>query len=318
MSANVQPHPRTAKGEREDKCQPATSHFGRASAGIPIGKHKDNEVLASPSFARIFVTHHESQPPGACPEKRLRLFGRHHHATISHHLIPTGTMPTISDRYPEYQATARLDELRATEYSYLDSQGHVYLDYTGSGLAASAQIRHHNERLSQNLYGNPHSSNPTSAAATEAMDRTRARILAHLNASPDEYTVIFTVDDHGGPLRLGKVVDERIVAMESAAARISLRTGCFCNPGAGEAAFELDFKGVRKLSITRKLSRSRQASGGLDQFIDALGMPYLGAIRVSFGLASNVADVDKFFGFAEKTYKDRVITELGLPPRIQC
>ncbi|KAH6623931.1 pyridoxal phosphate-dependent transferase [Chaetomium tenue] len=518
-------------------------------------------------------------------------------------------MPTISEKYPEYQATARLDELRATEYSYLDSQDHVYLDYTGSGLAASAQIRHHHERLSQNLYGNPHSSNPTSAAATEAMNRTRARILAHLNASPDEYTVIFTAnatgaarlvgeaypfskntrlvltaDNHnsvnglrefararGAPttyiplqqpslrtstsdtkpppsppslspssttksitqspphspspppsrssthhkpplgllaypaqsnftgvrhpltwIRLahqrgyhvlldaaaylptstldlssrdcqpdfvilswykvfgfptgvgclvarrdalgmlranrpwfaggtvqaamvgagaewhvlaggaegfedgtgnflgvpdvvfgldwlmggrvggvgvvgervrcltgwflerlgglrhadgramvrvygprdmvmrggtvafnfldaeGKVVDERIVAMESAAARISLRTGCFCNPGAGEAAFELDFKGVRKLSITRKLARSRQASGGLDQFIDALGMPYLGAIRVSFGLASNVADVDKFFGFAEKTYKDRVITELGLPPRIQC
>ena len=27
--------------------------------------------------------------------------------------------------YPDYAATARLDELRATEYSYLDSGGHI-------------------------------------------------------------------------------------------------------------------------------------------------------------------------------------------------
>jgi selenocysteine lyase/cysteine desulfurase len=110
----------------------------------------------------------------------------------------------------------------------------------------------------------------------------------------------------------GKVVDERIVAMESAAARISLRTGCFCNPGAGEAAFELNVKNARRLTKRGTMSE------GLGEFIDALGMPYLGAIRVSFGLASNVADVDKFFGFAEKTYKDRVIKDFVLPPRIQC
>ena len=33
--------------------------------------------------------------------------------------------------YPDYAATARLDELRAAEYSYLDAGGHTYLDYTG-------------------------------------------------------------------------------------------------------------------------------------------------------------------------------------------
>ena len=38
--------------------------------------------------------------------------------------------------YPDYATTSRLDELRATEYAYLDDGGHVYLDYTGSGLAA--------------------------------------------------------------------------------------------------------------------------------------------------------------------------------------
>lgn len=43
--------------------------------------------------------------------------------------------------YPDYADTARLDELRATEYGYLDAGGHIYLDYTGSGLAADTASR---------------------------------------------------------------------------------------------------------------------------------------------------------------------------------
>lgn len=51
------------------------------------------------------------------------------------------------------------------------------------------------------------------------------------------------VRDRGGTVSLnlldpqGVLVDERLVAAESAAEGISLRTGCFCNPG--EGAFEL-------------------------------------------------------------------------------
>ena len=35
--------------------------------------------------------------------------------------------------HPDYATTSRLDELRVNEYSYLDSGGHTYLDYTGAG-----------------------------------------------------------------------------------------------------------------------------------------------------------------------------------------
>jgi hypothetical protein len=45
--------------------------------------------------------------------------------------------------HPDYVTTSRLDELRATEYSYLDSTGHTYLDYTAAGLMADAQLRAH-------------------------------------------------------------------------------------------------------------------------------------------------------------------------------
>jgi selenocysteine lyase/cysteine desulfurase len=108
----------------------------------------------------------------------------------------------------------------------------------------------------------------------------------------------------------GKVVDERLVAIESAAARISLRTGCFCNPGGGENAFGLD------VAALRPLRRSRTSS--VDEYIRRLGIPSGGAIRVSFGLASTAADVDRFFAFAKKTYRDRVTTTDGLPPRDRC
>jgi hypothetical protein len=40
---------------------------------------------------------------------------------------------------PEYAATSAIDESRDREYSYLDERGHVYLDYTGAGLAARSR-----------------------------------------------------------------------------------------------------------------------------------------------------------------------------------
>src|SRR5689334_1590280 len=70
-------------------------------------------------------------------------------------------------RHPDYELTRALDRLRVTEYSYLDEQRQTYLDYTGAGLAAKAQLRAHQERLGGGVFGNPHSVNPTSAASTE-------------------------------------------------------------------------------------------------------------------------------------------------------
>jgi hypothetical protein len=45
----------------------------------------------------------------------------------------------------------------------------------------------------------------------------------------------------------GQVVDERLAAVEATAAKISLRTGCFCNPGAGEGTFGLDISALKPL-----------------------------------------------------------------------
>jgi selenocysteine lyase/cysteine desulfurase len=99
--------------------------------------------------------------------------------------------------YPDYASTSLLDELRAAEYSYLDQGEHVYLDYTGAGLPARVQIRAHAARMQSGCYGNPHSGSPSSKASTLLVEETRAAVLRHFNASPDDYAVIFTPNATG-------------------------------------------------------------------------------------------------------------------------
>jgi selenocysteine lyase/cysteine desulfurase len=111
----------------------------------------------------------------------------------------------------------------------------------------------------------------------------------------------------------GRLVDERLVSQEAAAAMISLRTGCFCNPGAGEAMFRLREGDLRQAGH----AVSRQVST-IDEYLDLLGLPVAGGIRVSFGLASNFADAHRFLRWAVSTYRDRTPSHDPLPPRLHC
>ncbi|WP_283133217.1 aminotransferase class V-fold PLP-dependent enzyme [Rhizohabitans arisaemae] len=452
---------------------------------------------------------------------------------------------------------ATLDELRATEYAYLDNEGHVYLDYAGAGIPADIQIREHADLLRGRCFGNPHSENPTSKAATDQVASVRRAVLSFFNADPDEYAVVFTagataacrlvgeaypfrrliltVDNHnsvnglgvfartgkaridrvpvdrhelrtspedvaralrrgrrglfaypaqsnfsgvrhpldwvdlaheyghdvlldaaayvptspldlsvvkpdympvswykvfgyptgtgcliarwdalrklrrpwfsggtvwgvsvaggwhrltsdetafedgtidflsipaigrgldwiqgigmreinlrvtrltgylltrlkelrhgdGSPMvrfygpahadrrggtvtvnfldRRGGIVDERAVARDAAAQGISLRTGCFCNPGASEAAFGLTRGALR--------AAMRQDVHDVETYLDRIRMPSGGAVRVSLGVASNVSDVEEFIRFAEETYRDTVPATDGLARRLRC
>ncbi|HEV8191083.1 MAG TPA: aminotransferase class V-fold PLP-dependent enzyme [Ktedonobacterales bacterium] len=105
---------------------------------------------------------------------------------------------------PEFAATRHLDELRATEYGRLDRADHVYLDYTGGGLYAESQVRAHADMLLDNVFGNPHSSNPTSLAMTRRVEQARAFVLSYFNASPDEYVAIFTLNASGALKLVGE------------------------------------------------------------------------------------------------------------------
>lgn len=107
-------------------------------------------------------------------------------------------------RYPAYAQTHALDVLRDREYARLDRLGHVYLDYTGGGLYAESQVREHLRWLSENVFGNPHSINPTSLAASAAIEEARALMLEFFHADPQEYEVIFTANASGALKLVGE------------------------------------------------------------------------------------------------------------------
>ncbi|MGE0812786.1 MAG: aminotransferase class V-fold PLP-dependent enzyme [Vicinamibacterales bacterium] len=96
------------------------------------------------------------------------------------------------------------DALRATEYARLDIAGHVYLDYTGGGLHAASQLRQHHAELETEVFGNPHSNNPTSQATTDRVARARAYVLEYFRAPADEYLVIFTSNASGALRQVGE------------------------------------------------------------------------------------------------------------------
>jgi molybdenum cofactor sulfurtransferase len=107
------------------------------------------------------------------------------------------TLSQFLEAYPDYKETAEIDQLRKRDYQILDSDGHIYLDYTGGGLYASSQLKKHHDLLKKNVFGNPHSYNPTSHHATQLVESARQFVLEYFNASPDEYVCIFTQNASG-------------------------------------------------------------------------------------------------------------------------
>ena len=106
--------------------------------------------------------------------------------------------------YPSFNRTQLLDEWRKTEYSRLDANGQIYLDYTGGGLYSESQLCEHMELLRTSVLGNPHSANPTSQTMTDLVEGTRKYILRYFNASPDEYIAIFTPNATGALKLVGE------------------------------------------------------------------------------------------------------------------
>ncbi len=105
----------------------------------------------------------------------------------------------------------------------------------------------------------------------------------------------------------GHLVDYRRVEELAGEAGISLRTGCFCNPGAGESAEDLSDEDMRvgvalvgdEINLPR-FSQAMQARAGKSA----------GAIRVSTGIASNFADAQRFLAFVAG-FKDQTSLTIG-------
>ena len=92
----------------------------------------------------------------------------------------------------------------------------------------------------------------------------------------------------------GQVIDHRSVERSAGERMISLRTGCFCNPGAGEVALGLTRPEIEHCFAA---GDSRMTYDDLRRCID----PHeAGAVRVSLGMVSNFADVFAFREYARE------------------
>lgn len=106
--------------------------------------------------------------------------------------------------------------------------------------------------------------------------------------------------DRGGTIAFlmldpqGVAFDYQLLEQDAGVAGISLRTGCFCNPGAGEHANDLHaeemapFFGNPQPTSFRQLYEMNVQSGKTTS-----------ALRVSLGIVSNFADVWKFMEWAQ-------------------
>ena len=105
-------------------------------------------------------------------------------------------------------------------------------------------------------------------------------------------TLAFNIVDRNGVL-----IPHHLVEVQANQANISLRSGCFCNPGASEFAL-----GHSRAEL--QACRVAAATDGFDmkRYSECLGDRALGAVRVSLGLASNFSDVHRFVKFIGDTY----------------
>ncbi len=92
--------------------------------------------------------------------------------------------------HPSLKHDAFFNSLREKEFSRLDKAGHVYLDYTGGNLYADSQLVQHQSMLRDQVFGNPHSTNPSSQHATKLAEEARQEVLKFFNA--EDYFCIFT------------------------------------------------------------------------------------------------------------------------------
>ena len=120
-------------------------------------------------------------------------------------------------------------------------------------------------------------------------------------------------DMRGGTITLNfydpdeKFLDYRRIEELANHKGISLRTGCFCNPGAGELA-----EGLTEEDMRAGLEEAEDMN--LPRFVQLIqhkgSNKSAGAIRISVGIATNFADVEQFLAFA-RSLRDKTDLNLG-------
>jgi len=92
-----------------------------------------------------------------------------------------------------------------------------------------------------------------------------------------------------------RIIDHRRVEQAAAKRQISLRSGCFCNPGGGETALRLSKSELIGCFQQHPERDSRFTQEDFRHCVDSKGT---GAVRISLGIVSNFEDVRRFVEFA--------------------
>ncbi|KAH7116182.1 pyridoxal phosphate-dependent transferase [Dendryphion nanum] len=91
----------------------------------------------------------------------------------------------------------RIRKLREKEYPML--KGTTYLDYAGTTLPSLSLIKTFSHQLQTTLLANTHSATPSIPNASQmVLDTARRKVLHLLNASPDDFEVIFVANATAG------------------------------------------------------------------------------------------------------------------------
>ncbi len=137
--------------------------------------------------------------------------------------------------------------------------------------------------------------------------------LRHHNGAPVVQVLGPTdTDRRGGTITFfmrdpqGRPIDDRRVEELANSVDISLRTGCFCNPGAGEVAHGLTGAEMRPWFGRGQPVSFLELRSEMLATMDLL----VSAVRVSVGLASNFADVFRLMCFLQG-FVDRSVDEIG-------
>lgn len=122
------------------------------------------------------------------------------HMTFSNQKSPVTNQSKNQSHEPESNADlahdAFFENLFSKEYQRLANAGQTYLDYTGGNLHGQSQLDKHFKMLSEQVLGNPHSTNPSSQLATKLAAEARQKVLDFFNTE-DDYFCIFTQNASG-------------------------------------------------------------------------------------------------------------------------
>jgi selenocysteine lyase/cysteine desulfurase len=139
--------------------------------------------------------------------------------------------------------------------------------------------------------------------------------LRHSNGAPQvEIFGPTDLTDRGGTVAFsfldpaGKALDYRHTEVLASEAGISLRTGCFCNPGAGEIAHEIMREEIGRCFVSEEAVTYPQLYAMMQESGKTAS-----TFRVSLGIASNFADVQRFIEFA-RSLRDITAEEFARRP----